>query len=56
MKGELTTHMQNNELGHFRNTLQLDEVQTEERQIERPKSINSLKENLGGNLINKICQ
>lgn len=34
------------------NMLQQNEVQTAERQTERPKSINTLKENLGGNLIN----
>lgn len=44
--------MQNNELGHIPNMLQQNEIHTAEKQSERPKSINTLKENLGGNLIN----
>ena len=43
--------MQNNEAGHLPNTLQENEIQIDKRPSERPKSINTLKEKLGGNLI-----
>ena len=52
MQSELAIHMQNNEAGHLPNTLQENEFQTDERPCERPKSINTLKEKLRGNLIN----
>ena len=44
--------MQNNEAGHLPSTLQENEFQIDERPSERPKSINTLKEKLGGNAIN----
>lgn len=52
MQGEFTTHLPSNEAGHLPNTLQQNELQIDERSSKKSKSMNNLKENLGGNLIN----